>query len=466
VTAQAPGTAAEDPADDRARLLPLLRRHGWNATSFQTLEQGFRYWFDGDRACVPYVEAGRAWVTAGAPIAPARRLVPVAQRFAAAAARQGRRVVFFATERRFSRGQRFRAQLIGEQPVWDPAAWPQTSAAASIQSQLRRARNKGVTVRRVTTAELRDRDQPVRRAIEGLVADWLAARPMAPMGFLVDVQPFALPDERRCFVAERAGAVVGFLAAVPVYARRGWLFEDLVRAPAAPNGTAELLVDTAMRAVAAEGSRYVTLGLAPLAPGGTGWMSAARLFAGSLYDFRGVRGFRTKLRPHRWDPIYLHTPPSRLPGALAGTIAIFDALRAFARGGLLRFGLETLLRGPAFVVRLLAALLVPWTILLALASSRWFPSPAIKWTWVTFDALLAGALFVLAARWRRWLGITLATAVSADVLATAAQVVLHDVPGAAGPATTVVLALAITAPTVAAIVLWKAIDHRHGRRHR
>jgi hypothetical protein len=26
-----------------------VRRHGWNATSFQVLEGGYRYWFEGRR---------------------------------------------------------------------------------------------------------------------------------------------------------------------------------------------------------------------------------------------------------------------------------------------------------------------------------------------------------------------------------------------------------------------------------
>jgi len=29
------------------RVLSLVRRHGWNATSFQVLQPGFRYFFDG-----------------------------------------------------------------------------------------------------------------------------------------------------------------------------------------------------------------------------------------------------------------------------------------------------------------------------------------------------------------------------------------------------------------------------------
>ncbi|HVV49316.1 MAG TPA: hypothetical protein VHO06_06645, partial [Polyangia bacterium] len=74
------------PADgDRQRALALLRRHGWNATSFQILEPGFSYWFDADEACVAYLDTGRAWVAAGAPIAEPRRAPAVALAFAAAA---------------------------------------------------------------------------------------------------------------------------------------------------------------------------------------------------------------------------------------------------------------------------------------------------------------------------------------------------------------------------------------------
>jgi len=57
----------------RVRVLRLLKRHGWNATSFQILEPGFRYWFYGDDTCVGYVDTGRAWVAAGSPVAPPER---------------------------------------------------------------------------------------------------------------------------------------------------------------------------------------------------------------------------------------------------------------------------------------------------------------------------------------------------------------------------------------------------------
>ncbi|HET6983586.1 MAG TPA: hypothetical protein VFI53_15695, partial [Myxococcaceae bacterium] len=59
---------------ERRRVLAVLRRHGWNATSFQVLEPGFQYWFADEDACVAYVDTGRSWVAAGAPLTDPARL--------------------------------------------------------------------------------------------------------------------------------------------------------------------------------------------------------------------------------------------------------------------------------------------------------------------------------------------------------------------------------------------------------
>src|SRR6201990_1804249 len=101
---------AEDP---RPRVLALLKRHGWNATSFQILEPGFRYWLEGGDACVGHVDAASAcgggrW--AGR---------------APAAAAPGRRVCWFATEQRFHDGASQSSMRIGDQPSWAPGDWTQ-----------------------------------------------------------------------------------------------------------------------------------------------------------------------------------------------------------------------------------------------------------------------------------------------------------------------------------------------------
>lgn len=436
---------------ERRRAHALIVQHGWNSTSFQVLEDGYRYWFWGDEACVAYVDTGRAWVVAGAPIAPEAQLGAVVTRFLEEAQRAGRRVCFFAVEARLLAQTALRGLPIGEQAVWDPRRWGDVLAGAkSLREQLRRARAKGVTVRRLTVDELEHHGP----TLDGLAERWLAGRALAPLGFLVELELFRDPHQRRYFVAEQGGRVVGALTAVPVYAREGWLLEDLLRDARAPNGTAELLVDLAMTTLAAEGSPYVTLGLAPLSGELPRPLVLARQVTRPLYDFHGLRAFKAKLRPERWDPIYLayERAPVR---------AVLDVLRAFARGSLRAFVLRTVLRGPTPVVLALGLALLPWTAALALApTSPWFVSRAVQWAWVAFDLSLAAGLLALARRWRRWLGLTLAWLVTADALLTVAIAALWNGPRARGPLDVLVLLVACAAPAAGAAILWGAVRRR------
>lgn len=446
----------ERSASELARVLSLLRNHGWNSTSFQILEPGFRYWFDPVDGCVAYVDTGRAWVVAGAPVAARERFREVTASFLTSAAGAGRRVCFFGTEPRFHETMAWPSIRIGEQPIWWPSDWEGTLARTrSLREQLRRARAKGVSVRRLDPGEL-DESHATRARLDALIARWLAARPMATMGFLVQVHPYTFPTERRSFVAERDGRILGFLGVVPVYARGGWLFEDFLSVSDAPNGTVEMLVDAGMRAAAAERATYVTLGLAPLVGDVGPWLRSFRRWGGGLYDFAGLRAFKAKFRPRAWDPIYLAHPPG-----VAGWTAIRDTLSAFARGGLLAFGIRTLARAPAVVVRLLAVLLVPWTILLSLpVSAAWFPSDAWRWGWVAFDAVACAALYSLSERWRPRLADVLAVAITLDALITLIQAIAFDLPRHSGPLEVGITLVAILAPAFAATLLWSGRAHR------
>ena len=149
----APRMSSLEP--ERRRVLAVLRRHGWNATSFQVLEPGFRYWFADADACVAYVDTGRAWIAAGAPLTGPGRLRAVAEEFHRHALESGRRAAFFAVEQRVVDALPWHALLIGEQPEWEAQGWSAALRASSgLREQLRRARAKGVTVRTAAHDEL------------------------------------------------------------------------------------------------------------------------------------------------------------------------------------------------------------------------------------------------------------------------------------------------------------------------
>jgi phosphatidylglycerol lysyltransferase len=442
---------------ERERVLDLVVRHGWNATAFQTLESGYRYFFHGTEACVAYVDTGGAWVAAGAPIAPTEALEEAVSAFVQAARAAGRRACFFATEERLhaSTGEALRSLNIGEQPTWDPHDWPGLLAChKSLREQLRRARAKRVKVRLLSSAELergRTHDQLAR-----IAERWLSARAMAPMGFLVRLEPFTFPAERRCFVAEVDGRVVAFAGVIPVPLRGGWFLEDIVRDTSTPNGTSELLVDAVMRWALSSGCSWLTFGLAPLAGKLPGWLRVVRRSTSFLFDFEGLRAYKSKFRPAAWSPIFLAYPARQ---SLLASVA--DALAAFTQGGFARFGWRSLLRGPRVVLGALAVLLVPWTALLTLApAARSFGAEWIKWLWVYFDVCVALALFRVLRKPAPRLLTGLCIAVTADAVITTLEAALWNLGHARGRLDYFVLVLACGAPTLAAIVLWGARRHR------
>jgi phosphatidylglycerol lysyltransferase len=316
------------PSDERRRAHDLVLRFGRDATVFQILCEGYRYFFHGD-GCVAYVDTGAAWVAAGAPVGPEAELRALALGFVAAAGRAGRRSCFFGSDTRFAHvatGE-LSALPIGEQPVWDPRTWDNTLRAhKGLRAQLRYTRRKGVRVRRMPhqTVELTPH---IRSATAELVRRWLATRHLPALGFLLRIDPDRFTEQRQCFLAEHDGRLVGLLHVIPVPERDGWSVEHMVRVPEAPNGTVELLVDAVMRWGSEQGSPWLTLGLAPLAGADVPLLlRVARKRLAFLYNFDGLRRFKAKLKPATWQPVYLAYPPTQ--GAF---FTILDVLAAFAR---------------------------------------------------------------------------------------------------------------------------------------
>jgi lysylphosphatidylglycerol synthetase-like protein (DUF2156 family) len=179
----------------------------------------------------------------------------------------------------------------------------------------------------------RARDSSTLRAV---LAEWLRTRGLPPLGFLTTPDLLDDLDDRRVFVASRGADVVAFLIGTPVPARRGWLVEEWPRTRAAPNGTTHLLVDAAMRAFAAEGAHYVTLGLAPLAERAgsdlraqPAWLRVmlrwVRAHGQRFYNFRGLEAFKASLQPMGWEPVYAIAPEGRItPGMLRAVAGVFS----------------------------------------------------------------------------------------------------------------------------------------------
>lgn len=310
--ASAAAAPAEAPPEQRAR--ELVFRYGWNATAYQILNPNILYWFSPDgEAVVGYVRHFKTRVAAGAPICDEERLAEIALRFEEEAAQHGERVCWFAATTRLLEalaGTEHAPFAIGAQPIWNPSHWPNiVRKNASLRAQLNRAANKGVTVSE-WPEERAAGDPGLQRCLE----EWLAQHALPTLRFLTEPVTLDRLKDRRLFVAEVGGTPVGFLIATPVPSRNGWLVEQIVRGRKAPNGTAERLVDTTMRALAADGYAYLTLGLVPLTPRAPTaispprlWLRAlltwARLHGRRFYNFEGLDAFKAKFKPETWEPL-------------------------------------------------------------------------------------------------------------------------------------------------------------------
>lgn len=327
-----------------AHAREIVLRHGWNSTSYQLLNPGFEHWYPAAQdALVGFVRAGRTRVVGGAPVCARERLGAVAREFEAAAAAEGARVCWLGAGARLAeelRDRRHAQACVGAQPWWRPERWNRVVAErASLRAQLNRARNKGVGVEEWSGARA-----AASAGLAQCLADWLGHQSLPPLHFLVEPDLLAAPLDRRVFVAERDGSVTGYLVLSPIPARSGWLVEQIVRAPAAPNGTTELLVDAAMRAASADRADYLTLGVAPLStragpPGGARWLRLAlgwaRAHGRRFYNFNGLEAFKAKFRPDGWEPVWLLTNdravrPSHL-WAIAAAYAGGSPVRTLAR---------------------------------------------------------------------------------------------------------------------------------------
>jgi phosphatidylglycerol lysyltransferase len=297
------GPSAE--RDRRDRLL-AIRAFGRESMSFLGLESDMQCWEWSEGSPTPVwmvacVDTGSAWVAAGSPLAEPSRVAEVATAFVDDARTQRRQACFFGCEGQAFPG--FARLLLGEQPVWTAASWRETLAThRRLREQIRRAAAKGVTVRMASAADLSP-GTSLRSQVDALALEWLESRRMAPMGFLVALEPFHAPEEHRYLVAERKGRLVAFASAVPIYRRGGWLVEDVVRDASAPNGTTEALLDRLMRDVAEDES--VTLGLTPLSGPVSRWLRVVRFASRPMFDFAGLRAFRQRLRPMRWESVWL-----------------------------------------------------------------------------------------------------------------------------------------------------------------
>ena len=293
----------------------IILKYGWNTTSYQILNPGISRWFSSvNESLIGFISTHGVWVVAGAPVCNSDYLAETALEFEKLAKAQNKYVCYVAAEYRLEKIYKHSADhakvLLGAQPVWQPKNWTGIIAGnKSLRAQLNRARNKGVKV-----SEWENEKATDNPALQNCLDEWLKGKGLPPLGFLVEPNTLSRLFDRRIFVATLDSEVVGFIILSPVPNRNGWLFEQFVYRPGAPNGTVELMIDAVMLTLAAENFEYATLGNSPLSTRAEVetfdnplWLKvllAWRKHGQRFYNFDGLDSFKAKLQPEKWEPIF------------------------------------------------------------------------------------------------------------------------------------------------------------------
>jgi phosphatidylglycerol lysyltransferase len=304
-------------SDPTGELLRLQTLYGYNPHSLVSIAPGALLWSTPDvDGAIIYGEFGRVWLAAGDPLAPLEDMAELARQFASFARTRNRVVAFVPSSAGFARmvvPNDFNAVKVGASPYFDLQTWsPRGDSAKKMRAGVNQARRAGVVVEMVPNAV----DELLKKETAQLCLDWLGSRRTATtFGWLIALDPFLHSEYKKYFAARVNGKLVGFLAASPIPARKGWYLEDVLREPDAPHGTSTLLVVEALAKLKAEGAVLATLGTSPLTTDGPNdlptehrvvsrALTVASHRLGGFYNFEGLRRFKGKFVPSWWESEY------------------------------------------------------------------------------------------------------------------------------------------------------------------
>ena len=219
------------------------------------------------RACdgfIGFVASNGVCISLGEPVTSPLDYVTAAREFLAYCLEQGKGCVFVYVGEAFVNATSdipWTRAVLGDDMIFDiPSYAPRGDRAKKVRSARNHAVKRGAVVREYDPGNARD--PFLERQMVAVGRRWLKSLHRFQMRFL-ELDLFKMAELKRYFYAAVDGKVVGVLTCLPIYARNGYLLEDLIRDPDAPNGTTELLVLEALRRFKEEAIDIATLGLSP-----------------------------------------------------------------------------------------------------------------------------------------------------------------------------------------------------------
>lgn len=299
----------------------LLKKYGYNTSSFQLLTSGMTYFTSpsGISGVIGYLVIGNIFVCAGDPLCSDDDIFNFVHEFRLFAKSKKKKCLFLQVSEKVEKKLRimgFGSLKFGEEAVISLNEYTfEGREKRVVRQHASRAKNAGVEISLLSS-------KAEEREITYLSEDWLSGRKTKGFSFLLGLDPLDEKDEKFIFVAKEEDEIVGYLTAVPIYARNGFYFEDVIRSVDAPSGTNQLLIKYAIEFLKEKGFSIVTLGTAPLGKLRdddtvehrriNNVLNYAYEHLNGFYNFKGLYEFKSNFVPSVWEKKYLCFYPEKI----------------------------------------------------------------------------------------------------------------------------------------------------------
>lgn len=328
VTGTAPDAAA------LARATAIVRAQDDPGANLVRMGDKQLLFSDDGRGFVMYGRHGSSWIALFDPVGPLDVWPELIWRFVETARSAGGRAAFYETTPEqlplyADAGLQF--YKLGEEARVDLAAFDLRGSARSGQRNvLSRGTREGLSVEIVAPEAVPGLMDDLRRISDA----WLAERGATEKRFSLGAFEPTFVRGSRVAVMRLGAEPVAFATLLATDAGREVAIDLMRHAGAMPGIAMEFLFIRLCELLKAEGVAWFSLGMAPLAglsssDAAPSWQRlGAALFEQGVpsYNFKGLRGFKDKLKP-AWRPRYL-----AVAGGAAPALVLIDATRLIGRG--------------------------------------------------------------------------------------------------------------------------------------
>jgi lysylphosphatidylglycerol synthetase-like protein (DUF2156 family) len=206
--------------------------------------------------------------------------------------------------------------LIGQDFIFDATTYaPKGGRAKPARWAGNRAIRSGVLVKEYDPCN--QPDPALEAALQAVAQRWMnEISRFTP--HLTNLNIFENRACKRYFYAEFGGVPVAMIVCLPIYGQQGYLLEDVIRDPAAPYGSIELITLTILDSLKKNGWKMATFGISPSLDT-TGLTGATLVFAKTamrladrMFRLRQLYHFRKKFHATYSEPFYALKYPQGL----------------------------------------------------------------------------------------------------------------------------------------------------------